>query len=46
MSNNLDVIVYLNGDTIPHIQDAAAWAHQTKGPWCYVDVNKKFFGKV
>ena len=46
MSNNLDVIVYLNGDTIPHIQDAEAWSNQTKGAWCYVDVNKKFFGKV
>jgi uncharacterized protein (TIGR02145 family) len=35
MLSNLDVTTYRNGDTIPQVTDAAAWAGLTTGAWCY-----------
>lgn len=34
-SKNLDVTTYRNGDAIPQVQDANAWANLTTGAWCY-----------
>ena len=34
-SKNLDVATYRNGDVIPQVQDASAWASLTTGAWCY-----------
>ena len=36
-SKNLDVATYRNGDVIPQVQDASAWASLTTGAWCYYD---------
>ena len=36
-SKNLDVATYRNGDVIPQVQDANAWASLTTGAWCYYD---------
>lgn len=46
MKENLDVGFYLNGDTIPQVQDPELWSNLTSGAWCYVDENKKKYGKV
>ena len=35
MSKNLDVAFYRNGDPIPQVTDATAWAGLTTGAWCY-----------
>ena len=35
MSKNLDVAFYRNGDPIPQVTDAIAWAALTTGAWCY-----------
>ena len=35
MRNNLDVAFYRNGDPIPQVTDATAWAGLTTGAWCY-----------
>lgn len=35
MKKNLDVDKYRNGDPIPQVQDAIAWANLTTGAWCY-----------
>ncbi len=35
MSKNLDVAFYRNGDPIPQVTDATAWASLTTGAWCY-----------
>ncbi len=35
MSKNLDVAFYRNGDPIPQVTDATAWAALTTGAWCY-----------
>ena len=35
MSKNLDVAFYRNGDPIPEVTDATAWAALTTGAWCY-----------
>jgi uncharacterized protein (TIGR02145 family) len=35
MTKNLDIVTYRNGDTIPQITDATAWASLTTGAWCY-----------
>lgn len=35
MSKNLDVAFYKNGDPIPQVTDATAWAGLTTGAWCY-----------
>ena len=34
-SQNLDVTTYRNGDVIPQVQDASAWASLETGAWCY-----------
>ena len=34
-SKNLDVTTYRNGDVIPQVQDANAWAKLRTGAWCY-----------
>ena len=36
---NLDVASYRNGDPIPEVQDASAWANLTTGAWCYYENN-------
>ena len=35
MSKNLEVAFYRNGDPIPQVTDATAWAALTTGAWCY-----------
>jgi uncharacterized protein (TIGR02145 family) len=35
MEKNLDVMTYRNGDVIPQVTDAAAWAALTTGAWCW-----------
>lgn len=35
MSENLDIAFYRNGDPIPQVSDATAWANLTTGAWCY-----------
>jgi uncharacterized protein (TIGR02145 family) len=35
MNKNLDVAFYRNGDPIPQVTDASAWAALTTGAWCY-----------
>ncbi len=35
MTKNLDVAFYRNGDPIPQVTNAAAWAALTTGAWCY-----------
>jgi len=35
MDKNLDVDTYRNGDPIPQVTDAAAWAALTTGAYCY-----------
>ena len=35
MSENLDVITYRNGDSIPQVQDPKVWSSLTTGAWCY-----------
>ena len=35
MSKNLDVSTYRNGDPIPKVTDATAWANLTTGAYCY-----------
>ena len=37
MSKNLDVAFYRNGDPIPQVTNATAWAALTTGAWCYYD---------
>ena len=39
MTKNLDVSYYSNGDPIPQVTDAAAWAALTTGAWCYPNNN-------
>ena len=35
MNKNLDVAFYRNGEPIPQVTDATAWAALTTGAWCY-----------
>jgi uncharacterized protein (TIGR02145 family) len=35
MVENLDVVKYRNGDTIPQVTDPTAWAALTTGAWCW-----------
>ena len=35
MSKNLDVVTYRNGDSIPKVENAAAWAALTTDAYCY-----------
>ena len=49
MRENLDVVTYRNGDIIPQVTDANAWAGLTTGAWCYYgnDVaNGAIYGKL
>lgn len=46
---NLDVVTYINGDTIPQVSDPVAWANLTTGAWCYYNndpINNLKFGKL
>ena len=46
---NLDVVTYRNGDIIPQVTDAAAWAGLTTGAWCYYNndaANGAIYGKL
>jgi uncharacterized protein (TIGR02145 family) len=48
-SKNLDVEKYRNGDAIPQVQDAAAWANLKTGAWCYYEnktENGTIYGKL
>ena len=48
-SKNLDVSTYRNGDAIPQVQDANAWANLKTGAWCYYEnkeENGTTFGKL
>ena len=42
MADNLKVTKYANGDPIPNIKDAAEWAADTAGAYCYYG-NNDFF---
>jgi uncharacterized protein (TIGR02145 family) len=49
MRKNLDVSKYRNGDDVPQVQDAAAWANLTTGAWCYYEnlsANGSIYGKL
>jgi uncharacterized protein (TIGR02145 family) len=49
MSKNLDVAFYRNGDAIPQVTDATAWAALTTGAWCYYNndpIQGGKFGKL
>lgn len=37
MADNLNVDHYLNGDSIPHVQDPVEWSKLTTGAWCYYE---------
>jgi len=48
-SKNLNVTTYRNGDVIPQVQDANAWAKLTTGAWCYYEnktANGTTYGKL
>jgi uncharacterized protein (TIGR02145 family) len=44
-SKNLDVTTYRNGDPIPQVTDASAWAALTTGAWCYFNNDSTNFAK-
>ena len=44
-TKNLDVTTYRNGDAIPQVQDANAWANLRTGAWCYYE-NKTRKGRT
>ncbi len=49
MLKNLNVDHYRNGDSIPEVKDATAWANLTTGAWCYYNndpANGKIYGKL
>lgn len=49
MTENLSVMCYKNGDTIPYVSDAVEWSKLTTGAWCYLDnnpANGKVYGKL
>lgn len=49
MSENLDVSIYRNGDTIPEVQDGSKWINLKTGAWCYYEnksENGKIYGKL
>ena len=49
MEKNLDVMTYRNGDIIPQVTDATAWAGLTTGAWCYYNndpLNGAIYGKL
>jgi uncharacterized protein (TIGR02145 family) len=46
---NLSVDHFRNGDPIPQVQSASAWAELTTGAWCYYDNNPahgRTYGKL
>ena len=48
-NKNLDVTTYRNGDPIPQVTDATAWANLTTGAWCYYNndaANGAIYGKL
>ena len=49
MRENLDVVTYRNGDVIPQVTNATAWAALTTGAWCYYNndvANGAIYGKL
>jgi uncharacterized protein (TIGR02145 family) len=49
MEKNLDVMTYRNGDVIPQVTDATAWAGLTTGAWCWYSNsadNGAIYGKL
>ena len=49
MAENLNVVRYRNGDTIPQVKDSADWAVLKTGAWCYYEnstKNGKVYGKL
>lgn len=49
MAENLNTSHYLNGDSIPQVQDKAEWVALTTGAWCYYQndaENGKTYGKL
>ena len=49
MEKNLNTSFYRNGDTIPYVTDATAWAGLTTGAWCYYNndpANGEIYGKL
>jgi uncharacterized protein (TIGR02145 family) len=47
--DNLDVVTYRNGDSIPHVEDADEWGHLNTGAWCYLNndsKNNSVYGKL
>ena len=49
MEKNLEVTTYRNGDPIPYVTDATAWAVLTTGAWCYYNndpANASLYGKL
>jgi uncharacterized protein (TIGR02145 family) len=49
MKENLEVVTYRNGDIIPQVTDATAWAALTTGAWCWYDndpANGATYGKL
>jgi uncharacterized protein (TIGR02145 family) len=49
MRENLDVLTYRNGDTIPQVTDPTEWAALTTGAWCYYNndpANGAIYGKL
>jgi len=48
-TKNLDVTTYRNGEVIPQVQDATAWANLSTGAWCYYEnntANGSSYGKL
>lgn len=48
-TQNLDVITYRNGDTIPRVDNPTTWANLTSGAWCwynYSSSNGVIYGKL
>jgi len=43
---NLDVLTYRNGDLIPQVKDATAWAALTTGAWCYFNNEPSGYGAI
>jgi uncharacterized protein (TIGR02145 family) len=39
MAENLEVVTYRNGDSIPQVQDSKAWSSLKTGAWCYYGGN-------
>ena len=46
MIKNLDVDTYRNGDTIPKVEDAEAWAALTTGAYCYFNNDSTTYAAI